>query len=195
MSVQRRWTVAGFFAAVAAYFVMAVSSVAHKSGTFDEFAHITAGYTYWSYNDYRLQPDNGNWPQRLVSLPVILGGAPFPTLDQPAWAKSGVGTMADQFFFGSGNDPDRLLRRGRMMVAVVGALLGVLVFLWSRALFGELGAWVVCWCTSSAQRCWPTVLSPHPSAIMHPKPRANDCCRRKASRASPRTSCARLPQN
>ena len=67
------------------YYVMALSAASQKSMTFDEMAHLTGGYTYWAFNDYRLHPENGNWPQRLGALPAILGGASFPRLDQPAW--------------------------------------------------------------------------------------------------------------
>src|SRR4051812_17845110 len=129
-------------AAAALYFVMAITGVAHKSPTFDEPAHIVGGYTYWTQNDYRLQPDNGNWPQRLVALPLVLGNYRFPTLDQPAWTKSAVSTLADQFIFGSGNDAAALLRSSRMMVALVGALLALVVYFWSFQLFGREGAWV-----------------------------------------------------
>ena len=113
-------------AAVLTYFVMAIHGTAHKSGTFDEFPHVTAGYSYWAFNDYRLQPENGNWPQRLVALPLVLSGAAFPSLDQSAWRKSDMWRLSDQFFF-RGSDADGMLRSARMMAALVGALLGVLV--------------------------------------------------------------------
>jgi len=40
--------------------------------------HLTAGLAYNSRNDYRLQPENGNLPQRLAALPLTLAGAPLP---------------------------------------------------------------------------------------------------------------------
>ena len=52
-------------ALLALYYVMALSAASQKSMTFDEMAHLTGGYTYWAFNDYRLHPENGNWPQRL----------------------------------------------------------------------------------------------------------------------------------
>jgi hypothetical protein len=124
------------------YAALAMHGVARKSGTSDEFAHVTGGYSYWAFNDYRLQPENGNWAQRIVALPAILRGAPFPSLDQNAWRTSNVWMMSDQFFFGSANDADRMLRSARWMVAIVGALLGLIVFLWSRRVFGTAGAWI-----------------------------------------------------
>src|SRR5258708_25458314 len=129
-------------AAVVTYFAMAVHGTTHKSATFDEFPHVTAGYSYWAYNDYRLQPENGNWPQRLVGLPLVLSGNRFPSLEQDAWRKSDMWALSEQFFFGGANDADGMLRRARMMVALAGALLGILVFFWSRQLFGTVGGWV-----------------------------------------------------
>src|ERR1700719_4853277 len=43
---------------------MAVTAVNTKSPTFDEPQHLTAGYSYWVTNDFRLDYENGNLPQR-----------------------------------------------------------------------------------------------------------------------------------
>jgi hypothetical protein len=128
--------------ASAVYYGMAMAGVAHESGTYDEFAHATAGFSYWTYNDYRLNPENGNWPQRLLALPLVTSRLDLPSLDPAAWRRSDMWALSDQLFFAPGRDPDALLRRSRAVVALVGALLGVLVFYWSRSLFGVLGAWV-----------------------------------------------------
>jgi hypothetical protein len=127
---------------LALFYAMAVSSAAQKSMTFDELAHLTAGYTYWAFDDYRLHPENGNWPQRLAALPAVLGGASFPPLDQPAWRSSDVYTIGDQFLYSSGNDAGALLGRGRAVMALVGVALGVLVYAWARRLVSPAGSWV-----------------------------------------------------
>ncbi len=124
------------------YYVMAVSAASQKSMTFDEMAHLTAGYTYWAFDDYRLHPENGNWPQRLGALPAVMGGVSFPRLDQPAWTSSNVYVMGDQFLYFSGNDADTMLGRARAVMALVGVALGVLVFAWTRRLVSPAGAWV-----------------------------------------------------
>jgi hypothetical protein len=127
---------------LAAYYVMAVSAAAQKSMTFDEMAHLTGGYSYWRLNDYRLHPENGNWPQRLGALPALIGGAAFPRLDQPAWTRSDVYAIGDQFLYSSGNDADALLSRARATMAWLGVALGALVYGWSRRLVSPAGAWV-----------------------------------------------------
>lgn len=127
---------------LALYGVMAISAAAQKSMTFDEMAHLTGGYTYWAFNDYRLHPENGNWPQRLGALPAVLGGASFPSLTQPAWSTSNVYAMGDQFLYFSGNDATTILRRGRTAMALLGVALGALVYAWASRLVSPAGAWV-----------------------------------------------------
>jgi hypothetical protein len=127
------------------YVAMALLGVAHDSGTYDEFVHVTAGYSYWSFDDYRLNPENGNLAQRIVALPLVLSGSAdseFPTRDQPAWHRSDVWALSDQLFFAPGRNADALLFRARIMVVVVATMLGALVFCWSRALYGAPGAYV-----------------------------------------------------
>ena len=132
----------GWGAAVALvllWWVMAVSSVGQKSTTFDELAHLTAGYSYWLTGDFRLQPENGNLPQRWAALPLLLGHYRFPSLEQEAWRAADVFAMGYHFFYDSGNDLDALLRAGRATMAVLGIALGLLVYAWSRRLFGATG--------------------------------------------------------
>lgn len=129
----------------ALYIVMALYGIEHKSATYDELVHVTAGYSYWTLGDYRLNPENGNWSQRIVAAPLVaegFGATAFPSRDQSAWHSSDMWALSDQFFFEPGRNPDSLLLRARAMVVVVGALLGALVFFWSRSLFGIGGACV-----------------------------------------------------
>jgi hypothetical protein len=75
---------------LALHFAMAVGSKFHESTTSDEIAHLTGGVSYWKFKDYRLQPENGNLPQRWVAIPAVIAGAKFPELDQPYWKVSDV---------------------------------------------------------------------------------------------------------
>ena len=124
-----------------AYFVVATAAMRSKSNTFDEIAHLTAGYSYWTYNDYRLQPENGNWSQRAGGLAAAVGGARFPERDNPAWRGSDVYAVGDRFFFKSGNDLEGMLFRARATIALLAVLTGALVFAWSWRLNGAAGAW------------------------------------------------------
>ncbi len=128
--------------ALVAYAALAITGAKQKSNAFDEIAHLTAGYSYWTLGDYRLQPENGNWPQRLVALPAVLRGATFASLETDAWRGSDVWTVGDEFFFDRGNDIDRLLLEGRALVTLLGMGLGALVFVWAKRLTGTGGAWL-----------------------------------------------------
>ena len=129
-------------AALGLHVALATLAVVNKSNTFDEIAHLTAGYAYWAFNDYRLQPENGNWPQRLGALPAVAAKPAFPDRTGSAWRQSNVWTLGDEFFFRLDNDIDRILWQGRLLVALLSAGVGALVFAWARRLVGSIGAWV-----------------------------------------------------
>jgi hypothetical protein len=121
---------------------LGLSAASTKSVTFDEVVYLTGGYSYWTLNDYRLNTENGNLPQRLEALPLVAANLSFPSTSQPAWWHSELWEIGNQFFFARGNDVRAMVARGRSMVALLGAGLGVLVYCWSRRLFGARGALV-----------------------------------------------------
>ena len=124
---------------LAVYFGLAVTTAARKSPGFDEMSHLTAGVSYWRTGDFRLNTEQGILPQRWAGLPVAAGRFAFPDLNQPAWWRSNEWLLGHQFFYLLGNDLQSMLLRGRSMIAVLGVLLGLVVFVWSRRLFGPWG--------------------------------------------------------
>lgn len=121
---------------------MAASVSNEHSTTADEIFHLTAGYAYWQFGDYRLHAENGHFPQRWGAIPLLWQGPTFPSTAQPAWQNADAAEIGFQFFYEKGNDLARMLRSARAMNALLGIALGVLVFLWSRSLFGAAGALV-----------------------------------------------------
>ena len=135
----RTWPLAAAGILLALYWWMATSVSDGICTTSDEVAHLTAGYTYWTTNDYRLQPENGNLPQRAAALPLVFDGLRFPSRDQAAWRISDVWEMGFRWFYESGNDLASMLREGRRMIALFGVATGMLVFAWGRRLHGNAG--------------------------------------------------------
>lgn len=139
----RRGAVVAVVGIICLHYVLAVSSVFEKSATFDELAHVTAGYSYWKLNDYRLNPENGNLPQRWAALPLVLfNQKATPRTDQSAWRTSNSWAVGYRLFHGAGNDFQQTLLLARSAMALVSAGLCLLVFCWSRSMFGNVGGFV-----------------------------------------------------
>jgi hypothetical protein len=139
---KRTWVVAAVASVLALHFAMAVGSKVRESTTSDEIVHVTGGYSYWALDDYRLQPENGNLPQRWAALPVWLGGAKFPTLNQEYWRLSDAWVMGHEFFYETGEDHFPKLMEARAMIGLLSVATGALIFCWSLRLFGTAGAFV-----------------------------------------------------
>jgi hypothetical protein len=143
-SRRRYGLVAGVAALLALYWWLAVTSQIGKGVDYDETAHLTAGYTYWKFDDYRFHTENGNLPQRWAGLAVLAADpAPrFDPADNPVlWQNSHVWGVSQNFFFRSGNNTDYLLFTARAAMAFWGVATGLLVFLWSRRLWGPAAGW------------------------------------------------------
>jgi hypothetical protein len=140
-SAAARWLTGGPAAALllAAFWVLMLASLREKSVTTDEIVHLTAGYSYWRFNDYRLNPENGNLPQRVMALPLLAGSYRFPPRETEAWRTSAEWAVADSWFHQLGNDVAAMLGRGRAASGLLAVALGALVWGWSRRLFGPWG--------------------------------------------------------
>ena len=127
-------------ALLALHWWLGVSATFAKSVTSDETAHLTGGYSYWRFNDYRLQPENGNLPQRWGALPLLLEKPRLEPAEEPEWwSLSHVWLISHKFFFASGNNTDFMLATARAMMAGWSVATGLLVFAWSRRLWGDGG--------------------------------------------------------
>lgn len=119
-----------------AFWGLLVASTWHKSLTFDELAHATAGYAYAHDGDYRLQPENGQLPQRVAGLGIRLGRPAPPKWDPAAWRDARVFDLGFAWFYQQGNDADAMARGGRAACALFAVALGAVVWGWARQLFG-----------------------------------------------------------
>ena len=127
---------------LAVWWCVAVGSTLRKSGTSDEFFHIIGGASYWQLNDYRLHPENGNLPQRWCTIPLAVAGWPLPSFEHPGWAVSDMTTLSQAYLFETGNPSWWIILWARSFAAIWGLLVALLVYVWSRALFGREGAWL-----------------------------------------------------
>jgi len=124
---------------LAGFWILMLASLGPKGPTFDEPGGATAGYAYWRFNDYRLDPENGNLPQRVMALPLVTGRYRFPPVDGSDWQTSEVWRLGYHWFFQVGNDAAGMLARGRAVSGLLAVAWGALVWGWSRRLFGPPG--------------------------------------------------------
>ena len=118
----------------------ALSALIGTGVTNDEPVHLASGYAYWRFNDYRMQPENGNLPQRWAALPLLVLRPRLEPADEPAlWKISQQWQISDRFFFHTGNSADYLLFCARAAMAFWSVATALLVFCWARRLWGESG--------------------------------------------------------
>src|SRR5437870_3250151 len=89
LSERRGWLIAILIAVLHA--AMAVTAVNTKSPTFDEPQHLTAAYSHFVTNDFRLDPENGNLPARWAALPLLLSRLNFVPLNGRGWQRAEEG--------------------------------------------------------------------------------------------------------
>jgi hypothetical protein len=121
------------------YFIMALSASREQGPTFDETAHIVAGYNVWLNHDFRFDPGNGDFLKRWATLPLLFSKPAFPPLSEQSWRDAEYYVVGNELLYNPGNNPASILLQCRSMVALLGVALGALVFVCSRSLFGDLG--------------------------------------------------------
>jgi hypothetical protein len=138
------WKITASVAALLGLHVaLALWAASGESVTADEILHLTGGYFYDKFGDYRIQPENGNLPQRWAALPAWLMNAPPPPMaDNVYWRTSDASPVGYQFFYETGHDHWPMLMAGRGMIALFSAAAGLLVFCWARRLFGNGGGFL-----------------------------------------------------
>lgn len=126
-------------------FLMMILSSALDSETTDEGIHLFSGYTYLVKKDFRLDPEHPPLLKVLGALPLVFFRDLKVNLDS-RWEKAGnfyydswqeARTLAEDFFYTYGNNPEKLLFWGRLPFILLTLLLGYVGFLWARKLYGS----------------------------------------------------------
>lgn len=142
-----------------AHYALAFTATLDASATFDEVLHIASGLSYWTTDDYRLQPENGNLPQRWCAVPLVALRYRLPE-DEAVWRQSDSFHLGRSLIYESGHDPAIILSAARAMAAVWSTALCLVVYLWSRSLFG-LGGGLV---SLGLAAFWPALVAHGPLA-------------------------------
>ena len=142
------------------YLSLALSDALQLSIAFDETPHLTAGISYWLTHDYRLHPENGLLPQYWAALPSYWSNPDFKFQQLSGWSQADVWKISQQTLFNTNFNFHALLVLGRGMIIGLGLLLGLLVYQWSKQLYGQTAALL-----SLCLYCFSPTLLAHSSLI------------------------------
>ena len=133
------------------HLVLAIYSLRLENPTIDEVNHLPAGISYWQTGKFKLYHHNPPLFKLVAALPVMLAGAEMrPLYDSPSWRVYSIAPS----FFGHGFmalNPSRyfeLFTLARMVMPLFSILGGLVVFFWSRKLWGDFGGLfsLLLWC-------------------------------------------------
>ena len=122
---------------VAVFAGVAGTAIRHTSTTFDEVLLPSAGARGYVTGEFDLVLDHPPFLQYLYGLPVYLDGPNYPREDVVDWSYPGRYQYANAFYFGSGNDPERIAFIARLVGVALGVLLILTTFAFTRSAYGR----------------------------------------------------------
>lgn len=126
---MRRFLIPAFLLAALVYSALLFYSAAKESQTFDEGAHIVAGYSYWLKHDYRLNPEHPPLMKLLCSVPLLVLHPPFPA-DDGAWRTADQFQLAYELLYLSSVDAQQMLVACRTVTILFTALFSLALTAW-----------------------------------------------------------------
>lgn len=130
---ESRWIFTAAIFLFAVLFAELFSSVRQNSQTFDESAHLYAGYSYWKTHDFGINPEHPPLAKMWATLPLLplrLAVNPPPPIYFRAASVVGGRTFLYE------HEASALLLRVRLMMSAFTFALALLVFLAGREMFG-----------------------------------------------------------
>jgi 4-amino-4-deoxy-L-arabinose transferase-like glycosyltransferase len=149
----RYGTAAAVVLLLALHLALAESSLVLENPTVDEVAHLPAGVTYWQKGTFRLYHHNPPLVKLIAALPVVWARPVMePVYQRQAWRDRDPSqpTFSQWFALENADRYFELFQLGRMLMPLFSVLGGLVVFLWSRRLYGtgagflSLCLWVFC---------------------------------------------------
>jgi hypothetical protein len=117
---------------------LSIHALSGNSATFDEGAHLPAGYTHLTLGDHRLNPEQPPLVKVLAAAPLLLV-RPAMHPDDLAWREARQWEFGRRFLY-RWNDGDRLLFLGRLPIVALASCLVAAVFFEARRRFGTAAA-------------------------------------------------------
>ncbi|MBN1405712.1 MAG: glycosyltransferase family 39 protein [Candidatus Omnitrophica bacterium] len=121
----------------AVFTFMAISSALWHSGTCDEIAHhIPSGVVSIVKGDLKMDTSQPPLSRYIIAAPVVWLLKPALPDDSKEWRKEDRAEFGRDFFFKYNNNSKQILFTARMAVVFTGILAGLLIFTWTKQLYG-----------------------------------------------------------
>src|SRR5437867_4224344 len=138
----RTWEHALLGLLLAGTFVFPLALLRGKSATFDEVAHLPAGYSYLTTGLFKINPQHPPLIKEICAVPLLFMNLKMP-VDRETLRRANPG-LTYQWGFGRrflySQDADRILFWGRVPAVLLSFGLALMVALWARRLWGPFGA-------------------------------------------------------
>jgi hypothetical protein len=126
------------------YAALAIAAATTDAATFDEGAHLGSGYAHLDRGDLRIWPEHPPLAKLWAALGLRLSGAGEMDYDCEAWRRGEGFAYGFHFLYGRVDGrrrpPLERLLPGRIAMIVLGLALGLVLYAWSRELWGRSGA-------------------------------------------------------
>jgi len=123
--------------------VTAILSMKEAALTFDELAHIPAGYSYLTKQDYRINPEHPPLIKDIPAIPLLFLNLNFPD-DQQVWLQEESAPawwvqfdLGNRFLYYSDNNPREIIFWSRLAMILLLIFLGWLLFYWTKKKWGN----------------------------------------------------------
>ena len=119
-------------------FGLGLVAMTHNSAIVDEVAHISAGYSYLRYGEYRLNPEHPPLIKDLAALPLQFMRLSFPNAAGDPWTTeiNGQWDTGWKFLYHSGNDAGKILFWSRLPILLLAVAFGGGLYLYLKRRFG-----------------------------------------------------------
>jgi hypothetical protein len=124
-------------------FFVSLITAGLNSLTFDEKAHIPAGYSYLEYQDYRVNPEHPPLAKSIPALPLVFQEYQFP-FESENWQQKNEAPrwwvqfdLGDEFLYQSDNNPREMILWSRLFMILMLVFLGWFLFNWAREIGGN----------------------------------------------------------
>lgn len=120
---------------------IALTASLQKSASFDEQYHLAAGYAYLKTADFRLSTTHPPLID-LFAATALLGNDVMLPLDNAAWDNGDIFKFSEVFLWQSNANSQGMLVAARQPIILLATLLLVVIWLWTRQLWGRWAGWI-----------------------------------------------------